>query len=46
MLESLSAMKDLEEQYLRTASTAQAANLLSMRLAGQVGTDGMKPFLA
>lgn len=46
MLESLSAMKDLEEQYLRTASTAPAANLLSMGLAVQVGTDGMRSILA
>lgn len=43
--ESLSAVKDLEEQYLRTASTAQAANLPSMRLTEQVVTDGMRPFL-
>lgn len=46
MLESLRAVKDLEEQYLRTASTAQAAYLPSMGLAGQVVTDGMRPFLA
>lgn len=43
--ESLSAVKDLEEQYLKTASTAQAANLPSMGLAEQVVTDGMRPLL-
>lgn len=39
-------MKDLEQECLRTVSTAQAANPPSMRLAGQVVTDGMRPFLA